>query len=52
MHHKDFDESNNDANNLQWLTIAEHHKIHAKARKEKSADAKANSTELENNLGK
>lgn len=52
VHHKDFDESNNDANNLQWLTIAEHHKIHAKARKEKSADAKANSTELENNLGK
>ena len=51
VHHKDFDESNNDASNLQWLTTAEHHKIHAKARKEKSADAKADSTKLENNLG-
>lgn len=52
VHHKDFDESNNDVNNLQWLTITEHRKLHAKLRKEKSADAKANSTELENNLGK
>lgn len=51
VHHKDFNESNNDASNLQWLTKSEHRKLHAKLRKEKSVDAKANSTELENNLG-
>lgn len=51
VHHKDFNEKNNDASNLQWMKITEHRKLHAKLRKEKSADAKANSTELENNLG-
>lgn len=51
VHHKDFNESNNDASNLQWLTTVEHRKLHAKIRKENSLNAKVDSTKLENNLG-
>ena len=30
LHHKDFNKKNNNADNLEWLTIAEHKKKHTK----------------------
>lgn len=34
IHHKDFDNTNNKADNLQWLTPKEHKEIHLKRNKE------------------
>ena len=34
MHHKDFDRTNNSANNLEILSIEEHHKIHTEQKSE------------------
>lgn len=34
VHHKDFDKLNNELSNLQWLTYAEHNKLHAEHQKQ------------------
>lgn len=48
VHHKDFNRFNNDANNLEWLTISEHHKKHSERKKKKNA----NSTKPKDNSSK
>lgn len=49
VHHKDFNRFNNNASNLQFLTLAEHHKIHNERKKKENA---VNSTKLEDNSSK
>lgn len=40
IHHKDFDNSNNNADNLQWLTPKQHKEIHLQRNKEIKENAK------------
>lgn len=47
LHHKDFNKNNNAAENLEWLTPAEHNKIHSERRENVSTESEENSN-LEN----
>lgn len=40
IHHKDFDNTNNKADNLEWLTPNQHKEIHLKRKKEEIENAK------------